>query len=132
MLARRRFAGEAAQAGAARRFVAGLLGGSWPAVADVALLTGEVVSNALQHTASGKGGRFEVAVAMGEATVRVEVRDGGGESVPQAADTANTSGDVLGGGRGLMIVDMLADRWGHDGDGSGRVVWFEITGKPAE
>jgi hypothetical protein len=36
---------------------------------------------------------------------------------------------MLAGGRGLRIVEMLADRWGHAGDELGRVVWFEVTAK---
>ena len=125
-----RFAGEAAQVGRARRFVAGVLGEEWPTLADVTLLTSEVVSNAVQHTASGNGGSFEVAVSMGAATVRVEVRDEGAGSVPQVADAGGS--DMLAGGRGLVIVDMVADRWGHDGDDLGRVIWFEVTGKAAD
>ncbi len=39
---------------------------------------------------------------------------------------------VLTGGRGLRIVDALADGWGYGGDELGRVVWFEVTGKPAD
>ena len=35
-------------------------------------------------------------------------------------------------GRGLRIVDALADRWGAGGDELGRVVWFEVTGKPGD
>jgi hypothetical protein len=40
--------------------------------------------------------------------------------------------DALTGGRGLRIVDTLADRWGHGGDELSRVVWFEVTGKPED
>jgi len=123
------FAGEAAQVSRARRFVAGLLGDNWPTADEVTLLTSEIVSNAVQHSGSGDGGGFEVAVLLEGRLIRVEVRDRGGSSVPQVTDTGNGS-DVLAGGRGLMIVDVLADRWGYEGGEHGRVVWFEIAGKP--
>jgi hypothetical protein len=29
-------------------------------------------------------------------------------------------------GRGLGLVDFVADRWGHSGDGEGRSVYFEL------
>jgi len=29
-------------------------------------------------------------------------------------------------GRGLQLVDTLADRWGWSEDGVSKVVWFEI------
>ncbi len=127
--ARCRFAGEAAQVSRARRFVAGLLGDNCPSADEVTLLTSEIVTNAVQHSASGNGGGFEVAVSLDGRSVRVEVRDQGASSVPQVTDTGNGS-DVLAGGRGLMIVDVLADRWGYEGGEHGRVVWFEIAGKP--
>jgi hypothetical protein len=53
--------------------------------------------------------------------VRVEVRDGG----PGFESRARTRTTALDRGWGLHLVGMLADRWGIDSDGSGRV-WFEI------
>ena len=32
----------------------------------------------------------------------------------------------LGGGRGLMIVEQLADAWGVDEFLPGKIVWFEL------
>jgi hypothetical protein len=29
-------------------------------------------------------------------------------------------------GRGLLLLDALADSWGVTPDGSGKVVWFEV------
>jgi hypothetical protein len=59
---------------------------------------------------------------------RIEVTDAGGSTRPAIPGAGiDLNGD---GGRGLRIVDALADVWGHDGDGTGRTVWFEITGQP--
>src|SRR5260370_21565947 len=83
--ARCRFAGEAAQVSRARRFVAGLLGDNWPTADEVTLLTSEIVSNAVQHSGSGDGGGFEVAVLLEGRLSRLEVRDQGASCVPQGA-----------------------------------------------
>jgi len=126
--ARGTFAGNAAHVGQARRFIAGVLGERWPRLDDILLLASEITSNAVRHTASGDGGRFDVTVAFFAAgdCVRVEVADQGSASEPRM-----TGEDDLG-GRGLRIVEVLADRWGHAGDELGRVVWFEVTAKPDE
>jgi anti-sigma regulatory factor (Ser/Thr protein kinase) len=59
------FAGEAAQVGVARRFVAGVLAGVWPDVDAAVLLTSELAANAVLHSASGKpGGKFTVRVVV--------------------------------------------------------------------
>jgi anti-sigma regulatory factor (Ser/Thr protein kinase) len=130
-LARCRLPGHAASVGQARRFVARALGEGWPAVDDVLLLVSEVVSNAVRHSASGDGGVIDVTVLTAGRTVRIEVGDQGGASEPRLANgTSNAS--RLTGGRGLRIVEMLADRWGHTGDELGRLVWFELTDKEPE
>jgi len=129
LAAREVFPGLPGSVGLARRFLASVLGQDSPVLDDVLLLVSEVASNAVRHTASGNGGRFEVAVMLAvKNRVRVEVGDQGGASEPRPAD----SGDglaVVSGGRGLRIVEALADRWGCDGDELGRVVWFEIGAK---
>lgn len=125
-------AGRAENVRQARRFIADLLGRDWPRIDDVLTLASEITSNAVRHTASGEGGYFEVTVAVcaARSRVRIEVADQGGSSapIPAAADDADDP-RLPAGGRGLLIVDVLADQWGHDGDGQGRVVWFEIAAK---
>jgi serine/threonine-protein kinase RsbW len=115
----------------ARHFVADLLGRDWPRIDDVLTLTSEITSNAVRHTTSGVGGQFEVTVAVCAAgsRVRVQVADQGGSSVPRYGAADGDDPGLLTGGRGLVIVDVLADRWGYDGDDRGRVVWFEISAK---
>lgn len=131
MLAQLWFPGHAPAVGLARRFVAGVLGEGFPGLDDVLVLVSEVASNAVKHSASGDGGAFEIAVAVARESVRVEVSDQGSVSEPRLADDDQPA-DVLTGGRGLRIVDMLATKWGHVGDELGRVVWFEVTAKPGE
>src|SRR6266851_3049023 len=121
------FPGEAAAVGLAREFVADVLGKQWPGRDDVLLLVSEISSNAVRHTASGDpGGWFDMVVSLAGHTVRVEVADRGGSTEPHVPDDdgGGLGTDVLTGGRGLRIVDALADGWGHGGDELGRMVWF--------
>lgn len=127
------FPGQPDQVGKARRFITDLLGEDWPRIDDVLVLASEIASNAVRHTASGEDGQFDVSVAVFAAglAVRVAVADQGGASEPVMASSADDDGMPIG-GRGLRIVDVLADRWGHRGDDLGRLVWFEVTAKPED
>jgi anti-sigma regulatory factor (Ser/Thr protein kinase) len=104
-----------------REFVAKVVNGC-PAADEVILLVSEVATNAVVHTASGKGGTFTVVVHPLNGMVRVEVHDGGSETFPGV----RAPEDLAGSGRGLGLVESLATRWGHLGNRNGRVVWFEV------
>jgi len=85
----------------------------------VLLLVSELVSNAVRHA----GGAVEVCARQVGSTLRVEVSDGSA-TMPQVQVHSIEST----GGRGLQMVDELADRWGVDAlaAGAGKTVWFEI------
>ncbi|MER7703761.1 ATP-binding protein [Kitasatospora sp. NPDC097605] len=108
--------------GAVRRRLRAALG-VWgvPELADTAeLLTSELVTNALQHT--GQGAVFD-AVLTGDQRLRIEVQDGtarlpGRRRDPDAYATS---------GRGLLLVEALADSWGVQLRGDGKVTWFELA-----
>ncbi|WP_348540619.1 ATP-binding protein [Streptomyces sp. SPB4] len=88
---------------------------------DVAeLLVTELVTNALVHTEQGA----EVAVTLVAARLRVEVRDFNARRPAPYV----TSADDGTHGRGLVLVQALADAWGVDplAPGRGKVVWFEL------
>lgn len=120
------FPGEAAAVGQAREFVRGVVDGAWPGLDDLLLLVSEVASNAVRHTASGNdGGGFDLNVSVADDAVRIAISDGGGSSEPRIPDDSGEFG-ALTSGRGLRIVDALADRWGYTGGELGRVVWFEV------
>ena len=82
----RRFPGRPEHIGAARRFVAAALA-AWPAAREAAqLLVSEVVTNAIQHSASGdQGGSLEVRYTLDGHEVYVEVLDAGGTAAPKPA-----------------------------------------------
>jgi serine/threonine-protein kinase RsbW len=103
----RSFAGRPESVSAARAWVAGVLPGS-PVADDVALLTSELFTNAVLHSASRlPGGIVTVSVRNGNGTVRVDVIDQG-EAPPCVAA-------LHGIGKGLEIVRQLADVFGADG-----------------
>ena len=109
--------------GAARTFVAGMMADTPQTVRDsVSLMVSELATNALVHAAGG----FEVSVERSDATVFVSVSDRGeGTPVLQAPPSSEPHG------RGLRIVDKLADDWGisplSDGDRRGKTVWFRLA-----
>jgi anti-sigma regulatory factor (Ser/Thr protein kinase) len=133
---RRAFAGQPDQVAQARRFVEGALAGC-PALADVVLLTSELATNAVQHSATGRGGAFVVAISHGPGRVKVTVTDGGSATRPVIAPEAL---ELAVSGRGLLLVDVLADRWGYTSDldhpaadralGTSGAVWFELACRP--
>ncbi|WP_399431842.1 ATP-binding protein [Streptomyces sp. WAC05374] len=95
-----------------------------PGGADVAeLLTSELLTNALIHTEHGA----VVTAAMNPAGLRVEVRDFT-TALPSPYAPSVDDGTH---GRGLVLVQALADAWGVHAHGVGKVVWFELAGGPA-
>ncbi|WP_151481131.1 ATP-binding protein [Streptomyces albicerus] len=87
------------------------------------LLTSELVTNALIHTDHDA----LLTATVGPRGLRVEVRDFVGRRprlrVPNADDGTH--------GRGLVLVQSLADAWGVRVHGVGKVVWFELDGGTA-
>ncbi len=75
-LARRAFSGCRDQVARARQFVAGELAGC-PVADEAILCVSELATNALMHTASGDGGKFEVIVQRWTSLARVSVCDQG-------------------------------------------------------
>lgn len=84
-----------------------------------ALLTSEVVSNAVRHAAGVLAVQLDLRLVDG--VVRVAVED-----PATAQPTLRNAGAEEMGGRGLMLVDALAARWGSRPTERGKVVWFEF------
>jgi anti-sigma regulatory factor (Ser/Thr protein kinase)/transcriptional regulator with XRE-family HTH domain len=81
-----------------------------------ALLTSELVTNSVKHSASSW---VEVAYTLELGTLRIEVSDQGRETVhPRTPD--------VDGGWGLRLVGELATRWGVDRQPAGKTIWFEL------
>jgi len=86
---------------------------------DAKLLTTEVVTNAIRHA---RGTQTVILRVRKNNLVRVEVVDQGPMFDPQAATTTRP-----GSGRGLMLVDTVANAWGVEPDEAGKKVWFELA-----
>jgi anti-sigma regulatory factor (Ser/Thr protein kinase) len=113
---------EPEQVAEARRLVAGYLHDAGDNDGDVAvLLVSELVTNAILHGRAP----LELRAHSEGSALRVEVADQDPTSPPMLNGDENLTEP---GGRGLQLVDTLADRWGWSAsdDGSGKVVWFEL------
>jgi anti-sigma regulatory factor (Ser/Thr protein kinase) len=118
-------AAEPASGAAARRFVQRTLAGvrtDRERLDTLVLLCNELVTNAVLHAAAPS----EVRLRLRDGRVRLEVHDPSPQlPVPRAEDPEATNG------RGMLLVDALADAWGVDrGDGLpdvGKTVWVELA-----
>jgi serine/threonine-protein kinase RsbW len=118
----RDFTGGADQVPEVRRWIADLLPDCDP-LADLLLLASELSANAVMHTRSGQaGGWFSVAVEWTPALARVVVGDQGSLSMPTAAAKTGTAAGDEESGRGLWLVNELADDWGTVSRPGGRWV----------
>ena len=103
----RHFAGDAVQE----------LGGG-QVVGETELLVSELATNAVVHA----GTPMRVSVLCNGPRVRVEVRDDS-----PALPHAKNPDPMAPGGRGIMLVDLIADRWGVNANDRGKTVWFELA-----
>ncbi|KUP97411.1 ATP-binding protein [Thermobifida cellulosilytica] len=92
---------------------------------DAILLTSELATNAVEHTRSGQqdGGFLVVVERTYTEVVRITVHDSGSRQETLYVTEPGADDEH---GRGLFIVDALADRWGSRNGWHGRETWFEI------
>ncbi len=102
-----------------RQVVGGVLADRPDGFRQVAeLLTSELVTNALLHTRSSVWLRVRIA----EERLAVEVAD-----LNRAANVAPVPRELQDEhGRGLVIVEALASRWGVQRSAVTKTVWFEL------
>lgn len=93
---------------------------------DAELLTGELLVNVLLHTEGGAVLTLEV-LPEPVRRVRLSVQDRS-----SAWPRRRTPGEAATSGRGLMLLDALASRWGVEPRGEGKAVWCEIGPVHAE
>ncbi len=95
-----------------------------PLLADrLSLVTSELVTNAVLHARTTIG----VRLWIDHPDVWLEVADqASGQPNRSRTEQVGTSG------RGLMLVDALADAWGVTSSGAapGKTVWAKLTGAP--
>ncbi|MEW9518828.1 ATP-binding protein [Streptomyces tubercidicus] len=88
----------------------------------VELLASEVIANAVLHSS----GPCDVVVSRNADRLRVDVTDTG-----QTLPSAVSAGPNDESGRGLRLVDALADAWGMRLESGGKTMWFEIRLEPS-
>jgi anti-sigma regulatory factor (Ser/Thr protein kinase) len=104
----------------ARRFAKHVLASeSQAALEAIELMVSELATNSVRHAGTG----FQMTIYRSRDEVRIEVTDRSG-----AQPQMRSPGPAEPHGRGLRIVDMLADAWGVDGAlPAGKTVWFTVA-----
>jgi len=113
------------------------------------LLTSELVTNGILHA----GTPLSVAVRVDDSGLRVEVHDNDPRPPTPRSQRENLLADIdsllaavdadvvddrqttlsvgpagaIGAGRGLLLVEALADEWGVELSADGKSVWFRLT-----
>ena len=125
-----RIPAEPVSVSAARRFMTELLTGLGCTCTlrdDAELMLSELVTNAVRHQRNGK---IDITAVLRGSALRVSVTDDSSEvPVPRSGNAPNNAGQApsteSASGRGLMLIEQLATRWGWAPLENGKVVWFE-------
>jgi anti-sigma regulatory factor (Ser/Thr protein kinase) len=88
----------------------------------VQLLVTELITNSLRHAQFRDHEAIDIEVDVDENRTRVCVCDPGGDSLPRLVEQDLEST----GGRGLFLVDAMADHWGVRTNNR-TCVWFELA-----
>jgi anti-sigma regulatory factor (Ser/Thr protein kinase) len=115
------FTGAEESASMRSRSAALLAGQPAEVVQDVLLVITELVDNVVQHTDGGG----ELHMARDDGAVQVEVHDHS-RSFPQLQRPDQRRA----GGRGLLLVAAIANKWGSRPTATGKVVWAHVTTQP--
>jgi len=103
---------------AARAFVAAHLSVGPTALDTITLLTSELVTNAILHART----ELVVGVTQGPHVVLVTVGDrSSSDPVQRQPDDSRPSG------RGMVLVESMADEWGVEHHEYGKTVWFTVV-----
>ncbi|MEU9445866.1 SpoIIE family protein phosphatase [Streptomyces sp. NPDC048304] len=87
---------------------------------EIELVADELITNALMHT-EGSAIVTLRALDSGQRKLRIEVEDSS-SALPRRREPGEDGVS----GRGLLLVDMLADGWGVEARGGGKAVWCEF------
>ncbi|MEV6167875.1 SpoIIE family protein phosphatase [Streptomyces sp. NPDC051954] len=85
------------------------------------LLLSELLTNVLVHTDADALLLAEVTGEAGIRRLHVEVTDTS-DDLPHK----RRPGELASSGRGLMLIELLADAWGVDPRGEGKSIWYEL------
>jgi len=90
-------------------------------VEDAVLITSELATNVVNHT-KGTGDYFELALRRRDSVLVLEVSDSYQWQMPELRKA--TPEDLH--GRGLFLVDALAESWGVRPRSTGKTVWAQL------
>jgi anti-sigma regulatory factor (Ser/Thr protein kinase) len=96
----------------------------WPEpdqVDSAVLLVSEMLTNVLVHTDADALLLAEVRGEPGARRMRIQVTD-----TSDALPHKRRPGELASSGRGLVLIELLADAWGVDPQGEGKRIWFEL------
>ncbi len=94
---------------------------------DLIVLASELCTNAIVHSRSGEaGGQFSVDIDWVPALARVVVGDQGSALAPVVAAPHGDAVQLGESGRGLLLVDGIADDWGAASRPHRRWVWADV------
>ncbi|MQA86234.1 MAG: ATP-binding protein [Streptosporangiales bacterium] len=96
-------------------------------VADAALVVSELLGNALRHARPLRSGRVRVTWRLDDERLQIAVSDGGAGTEPRMRPRSLTSP----GGRGLEIVEHVANEWGVRHEGEATTVWAKLSAQAA-
>jgi two-component sensor histidine kinase len=86
---------------------------------DILLLVSEVVSNAVEHV--GGETNLQLELSQSDTWLRFALTDGSSiRPIVRALDHRAARG------RGMQLVEALADKWGVDDHHGGKTVWFTV------
>ncbi|WP_433178234.1 ATP-binding protein [Actinoallomurus sp. CA-150999] len=89
----------------------------------VEIIGSEYTTNCVRHSTAADGGDIHLRVTVSREKVRLEVRDRGPRQTAPDVWKPEEAADF---GRGLYIVDQLADDMGDEVSSEGRVAWAEV------
>ena len=89
---------------------------------SAAQIIAELAANAVTH-ARVPGRDFELRLTLGPTTLRIEVSDDRADSEPTPRPPTLDSET----GRGLLLVEAVAEKWGVANRLVGKTVWAELT-----
>ncbi|MFD3564684.1 SpoIIE family protein phosphatase [Streptomyces sp. NPDC058686] len=90
-------------------------------VDSAVLMVSEMLTNVLVHTDGDALLVTEVTGGPSARRLRAEVADAS-DDLPHKRHP----GELASSGRGLVLMELLADRWGVDPRGEGKSIWFEL------
>ncbi|MFD7707056.1 SpoIIE family protein phosphatase [Streptomyces sp. NPDC059785] len=94
-------------------------------VDSAVLMASEMVTNVLVHTDGDALLVAELGGESGRRRLRVEVTDSS-DDLPHK----RRPGELASSGRGLVLMELLADAWGVEPRGEGKSIWFELYETP--